>query len=249
MYNHEAVQTNLQLLRDRGYYVIEPEEGRLASGAMGTGRLPEPETILACIADMVPGWQHYLGKAPGPEADSGRSKSLTGLRVLVTAGPTREYLDPARFLSNPSSGRMGYEVARAAQAAGASVVLVSGPVELDAPSGVELLRVTSADEMASEVLGRFEDVDIVFKAAAVADYAPAVRHHNKLKKEKSSTDLVLRLRRTTDILKQLGERKQGQLLIGFAAESDDPIENGRAKLERKNLDLIVVNDITSRPGH
>lgn len=228
MFVHPATQRNLATLRADGVTVIEPEHGELASGLVGSGRLPEPEALAERIAAMLR-----------------TSGVLDGKKVLVTAGPTREALDPVRFLTNPSTGTMGYALAEAAARRGARVVLVSGPTALPTPPGVERLDVTSADEMHAAAQ-QHADADLVLAAAAVADYAPAETSGRKMKK--SDADLTLRLRRTPDVLAALGERKRdGQVLVGFALETHDGRAHARAKLERKNLDWIVLNH-ADEPG-
>lgn len=228
MYRHPAVQENLARLRARGVRVVEPEEGHLASGHRGLGRLPEPEAIV----------RHVLHALQ-------RRRDLEGVSVLVTAGPTREPWDAVRFLTNPSSGRMGYAVAEAARDRGARVTLVSGPTELPAPGGVRLVRVGTAREMLDAVLEAFPEADVVIKAAAVTDYRPASPVARKLKK--GAGTVSLELVPNPDILAALGERKDGRILVGFAAETDDPVGHALAKLRNKRLDLVVVNDLTE-PG-
>ena len=223
---HPATQRNLATLRADGVEVIEPEHGELASGLIGTGRLPEPATLVERIAAKL-------------DAQAQRAGTLTGRRVLVTAGPTHEAIDPVRFLTNGSTGTMGYALAAAAARRGADVTLVSGPTALPTPDGVLRVDVTSADEMHAAVQ-RHADADLVVMAAAVADYTPAEPSDRKVKK--GDGDLTLRLRRTPDILAALGERKRdGQTLVGFALETHDGIEHARGKLDRKNLDWIVLN--------
>lgn len=222
MYAHPATQRNLRTLREDGAEVMEPDEGPLASGLVGVGRLPEPEAIFAWIVERLRGEQ-----------------PLAGRKVLVTAGPTREAIDPVRFLTNGSTGTMGYALAEAAARRGAEVVLVSGPTALDAPPSVTRIDVTSADEMHAAAQ-QHADADLVIAAAAVSDYAPAAPSERKLKK--GEDDLTLRLRRTPDVLAALGAgKREGQTLVGFALETHDGLENARAKLERKNLDWIVLN--------
>lgn len=224
---HPATQRNLATLRADGVDVIEPEHGELASGLIGTGRLPEPATLVERIVAKL------------NELDVRRDGVLAGQRVLVTAGPTHEAIDPVRFLANGSTGTMGYALAAAAARRGAEVTLVSGPTALPTPDGVRRVDVTSADEMHAAVQ-RHADADLVVMAAAVADYTPAEPSDRKVKK--GDDDLTLRLRRTPDILAALGERKRdGQTLVGFALETHDGIEHARGKLERKNLDWIVLN--------
>lgn len=225
MYEHPAVQANLQRLRERGVIILEPEVGPLASGRSGRGRMVEPETILARI-----------------EACLQTAQDLAGVRVLVSAGPTREYLDSVRFISNPSTGKMGFAVAEAAARRGAGVTLVTGPVALATPPGVERIDVETVQEMYDAMIARFEhDCDAVIMTAAVSDYKPVATLRGKRKK--SQEEWVIRLQPAVDILEALGRRKTRQRLIGFAAETDDLFENARRKIERKNLDLIVVNDV------
>ena len=229
MYENPATQDNLDRLRRYGWEIVEPATGRLACGAVGRGKMPEPEELLERVELAV-----------------GHEKDMAGLRVLVTAGPTQEALDPVRFLTNHSTGRMGYAVAAAAAARGAAVTLVSGPTHLRPPLGVETVAVRSARDMFEAVVRRAEDQDIIVKAAAVADYRPASRSEEKLKK--TGGDLSLPLVRTEDILAWLGEhRRPGQFLCGFSMETRDMLENARGKLERKHLDLIAANDLRE-PG-
>ncbi len=224
MYEHPAFQENLATLRARGVRVVEPGSGYLACGWLGKGRLAEPEAIVDAAMAVL---------RPGPD--------LAGETVLVTAGPTVEDIDPVRFVSNRSSGRMGYRLAEAARDRGASVILVSGPSSLVPPGGVELHAVRSAEEMERVVLGRVAEATVVVAAAAVSDYRPAEHSPSKIKK--SDAGLTLELVRTPDILHELGERKGGRILVGFAAETEDLLEHARAKLLAKNLDLIVANDV------
>ena len=229
MYENPATQDNLDRLRRYGWEIVEPAVGRLACGAVGRGKMPEPEELLERVELAV-----------------GHEKDMAGLRVLVTAGPTQEALDPVRFLTNHSTGRMGYAIAAAAAARGAAVTLVSGPTHLRPPLGVETVAVRSARDMFEAVVRRAEDQDIIVKAAAVADYRPASRSEEKLKK--TGGDLSLPLVRTEDILAWLGEhRRPGQFLCGFSMETRDMLENARGKLERKHLDLIAANDLRE-PG-
>ncbi len=225
MWNSRAVRDNLEILRKRGHFIVEPAAGMLACGMEGEGRLAE-------VGEIVEG---ILALAKGQDR-------LEGLKVLVTAGPTVEDIDPVRFLSNRSSGKMGYAVAEAARRRGADVVLVSGPTGLPAPSGVEIVRVRSAREMQEAVLRFFPPADIVVKAAAVSDYRPASPSVRKIKRgpERTALDLVP----NDDILALLGSRKVRQILIGFAAETGSVVDNARQKMTRKNLDLIVANDVS-----
>ncbi|PSQ74555.1 MAG: bifunctional phosphopantothenoylcysteine decarboxylase/phosphopantothenate--cysteine ligase CoaBC [Bacteroidetes bacterium QH_7_64_110] len=240
MYRHAATQDNLKRLREIGYAVMPAEHGELASGLVGKGRMPEPASILERGADMIGEYDSSTNGASDPE-----DSLLTGSEVLVTAGPTREPLDPVRVLTNPSTGTMGYALAEAAAQRGASVTLVSGPTTLDPPPGAEVIHVQTAEEMNEAVQARRDTADYVFMAAAVADYTPADPSSTKRKKEDTDEDLVLHLRRTPDILKTLGARKRpDQVLVGFALETDDALENARRKLEEKNLDWIAVNNPT-----
>jgi phosphopantothenoylcysteine decarboxylase/phosphopantothenate--cysteine ligase len=225
MYDHRAVQRNLQILVADGRTVMVPGAGPLACGDTGYGRLREPWEIVDRITALL------------------TPKDLNGKRVLVTAGPTREAIDPVRFISNPSSGKMGYAIARAAEQRGAVVTLVSGPTHLSPPLGVDTIPVISAADMCAEVLERFEAVDIVVKTAAVGDYRPVSTADQKIKKAAAGSDLSLALTHTDDILKALGDRKQDQTLVGFAAETEDLARNAGLKLAAKNLDLVVGNQI------
>jgi phosphopantothenoylcysteine decarboxylase/phosphopantothenate--cysteine ligase len=225
MYDHPAVCENLNKLRERGVYFVEPGEGQLACGYVGKGRLAEPDEIVKRIEELL-----------NPE------RPLVGKKVLVTAGPTREAIDPVRYLSNYSSGKMGYAIAEQAREMGAEVVLVSGPTNLPAPVGIERISVTSTRQMYDAVIAHFPTTDIVIKAAAVADYRPAVILPQKIKKKDEA--LVLTLEKTEDILSALGQQKTHQWVVGFAAETENVIENARGKLERKNLDMIVANDVS-----
>jgi len=230
MFEHPAVAENLATLRARGVGVVEPGSGYLACGWLGKGRLAETGEIVDAAMAVL-----------------GRKSDLAGETVLVTAGPTVEDLDPVRFLSNRSSGRMGYRIAAAARDRGARVVLVSGPTGLEAPAGVDVVRVRSAEEMERAVAERAAAATVVVAAAAVADYRPASPSPSKVKKGEGP--LTLELVRTPDILAGLGRSKrEGVVLVGFAAETNDLEKNAAAKLAAKNLDLIVANDVT-REGH
>ncbi|MGI6174925.1 MAG: bifunctional phosphopantothenoylcysteine decarboxylase/phosphopantothenate--cysteine ligase CoaBC [Christensenellales bacterium] len=225
MYLHEAVQLNMQTLRERGVLFVEPKVGRLACGDEGIGKLADVETILeAALGILYP------------------KKDLAGRRVLITAGPTREAIDPVRYISNRSSGKMGFALARAAQMRGAQVVLVSGPVNLKPPYGVELVRIESVQQMYDAVLSRFDDCDMVIKAAAPADFTPLSVQTEKIKKKDGCR--TLQLQDTPDILKSLGAKKQAQVLIGFAAETQNVEGYAQQKLTDKRLDMIVANDVT-----
>jgi phosphopantothenoylcysteine decarboxylase / phosphopantothenate---cysteine ligase len=226
MWNHPAVRANVEILRDRGHYFVNPEPGPLACGMEGEGRLATVDVIVNRILEAL-------------HAD----KSLAGLKVLVTAGPTVEDIDPIRFISNRSSGKMGYAVAQTAFQRGAEVYLISGPTNLKAPSGVNTIQVRSADQMKEAVLKLYPAMDIVVKAAAVADYRPAEVAGQKIKK--NNEPVHLQLIPTTDILELLGREKKNQVLVGFAAETERLLDSAREKLTRKNLDLLVANDVSS----
>ncbi len=229
MWSHPATQANVAALRARGVYFAGPVRGRMASGLEGEGRMMEPEEILGHIRRVL-----------------GRTGPLAGVRVVVTAGPTREYLDPVRFISNPSSGKQGFALAQAALDRGAEVTLITGPVSLPTPVGARRVDVTTVQEMLDAVLEATADADVLLMAAAVGDYRPASVSPHKIKK---TADLTIRLERTPDILAAVAERRRTtgrpRVVVGFAAESQDLLENARAKLEAKGLDLIAANDITA----
>jgi phosphopantothenoylcysteine decarboxylase/phosphopantothenate--cysteine ligase len=225
MYANPAVQRNLDTLRSDGYVVMEPGSGQLACGTSGPGRLPEPEEIV----------DRFLGCLS--------PKDLAGKKILVTAGPTIEPIDPVRFISNPSSGKMGFAVARAAAHRGAEVTLVSGPTHLAAPVNVTTVSVRTAEEMADQVFQRMENADVIIKSAAVSDYRPKESQTHKIKKGKN--EMVLRLQQNEDILKTLGRKKKHQILVGFAAETKALKKNATQKLVEKNLDMIVGNLVGS----
>lgn len=226
MYDHPAVKRNIAQLHTDGYRFIEPSEGYLACGYVGKGRLEEPEKITELV-------KKHFQPAVQP---------LKGKKVVVSAGPTREKVDPVRFLTNFSSGKMGYAMAEAARDLGAEVVLVSGPTNLAKPSGMKVMNVESAQQMFEAIWAEYESADIVIKTAAVADYRPKNMHNQKMKKQPG--EAVLELERTTDILAALGEHKKHQLLIGFAAETNDIENYGMQKLQKKKADYIVANDVT-----
>ena len=228
MWTHPATQANLALLRQRGVRIIEPGTGELACGMVGAGRMADPEEIALAVVSAI-----------------GRWHDLAGETVLVTAGGTREALDPVRFIGNRSSGKMGYALADAAQSRGAKVILVSGPSALPPPPRCEMVQVTTAEQMRAAVLERMGEATMVVKAAAVADYRPVVVSEQKLKR---TGPLTIELAPTEDILAEaVRRRKPGQLIVGFAAETENSVENGRAKLLRKGVDAIVVNDVAA-PG-
>ncbi|MCI6231956.1 MAG: bifunctional phosphopantothenoylcysteine decarboxylase/phosphopantothenate--cysteine ligase CoaBC [Selenomonas sp.] len=227
MYENAMTQENLERLRAHGFHVVEPASGQLACGTSGAGRLPEPIELVAVLE------QFFESK-----------RDLVGRKVLVTAGGTHEPLDPVRYLGNRSTGKMGFAVAEAAAQRGADVVLVAGPVGLETPAGVRRVDVLTAQEMHDAVLAEYATADAVIKAAAVADYRPKERAGQKIKKKDGS--LLLELVRNPDILKELGEKKQQQVLVGFAAETERVIEYAAGKLEKKNLDFIVANDVSRK---
>ena len=227
MYEDAATQDNIASLKKRGYYVMDTDEGVLACRDTGPGRMKEPEDILAYMDSVL-----------------ASLRDMHGIRMLISAGPTREAIDPVRFLSNRSSGKMGYALAQAAIDRGADVTLVSGPVSIAPPDKASTVGVTTADEMYDAMTARADDADIIVMAAAVADYRPDVAAAQKIKK---SGDMTLKLVRTRDILKQLGtQKKEGQLLVGFAAETHDFELNAENKLSSKNLDMIALNDVSRR---
>lgn len=227
MYLHPAVQENLHRLTQRGYTFIQPDSGRLACGDEGIGRLAEVDAIV-----------EEAMKAMYPRRD------LEGKRILVSAGPTQETIDPVRYITNHSTGKMGYAIARAAAARGANVTLVSGPVALAAPQGVETIPVVSSADMFRAIDARFDACDALVMAAAPADFTPQSPQQQKIKKQGGG--MSLNLRNTRDILGAMGQRKEGRILMGFAAESEKLAENAQAKLRRKNLDYIAANDILSK---
>lgn len=231
MYHHPAVQRNMEQLVSDGYTFVEPGEGFLACGYVGKGRMEEPEVIAEKVM------QYF---------EEDEEKLLEGKHVLVTAGPTLERIDPVRYISNFSSGKMGFAMARAAKRLGADVTLVAGVTSLPTPEGVERVDVESAEEMFQAVIRRYDVVDIVVKSAAVADYRP--KHVSDQKTKKQAGPAVIELERTTDILKTLGEQKTDQLLVGFAAETENVLAYGEKKLQEKNLDYIVINDVTNPDG-
>ena len=227
MYENPVTQDNLDILRKYGWEIVEPASGRLACGAVGKGKMPEPEDLLETVL-------HALS----------HEKDMSGLKVLVTAGPTREALDPVRYLTNHSTGKMGYAIAKAAAARGAQVTLVSGPVNLKKPPYMEVVDIVSAQDMFDAVTSRAPDQDIIIKAAAVADYRPATVAEDKIKKSGNDSDLSLPLARTSDILAWLGEhRAPGQFLCGFSMETRDMVANSKKKLEKKHIDLIAANNL------
>lgn len=226
MYENPIVQSNIEKLKSLGYEFIEPDSGRLACGDIGKGKLPKPEVIVERVLTEL-----------------NDKKDLKNKKVLISAGPTRADFDPVRFISNRSTGKMGYEIAKEARDRGADVILVSGPVSLEKPQGVKTIKVTTNAEMYEKIQENFDDADIVIMSAAVADYKP--KEVSKQKIKKSDGNLIIEMVRDRDILMTLGKQKKKQILVGFAAESQNLISNAKGKLERKNLDYIVANDITS----
>lgn len=224
MYSNQIVKANILSLKERGFIVMEPEEGMLASGAIGIGRFPDPSAIMEVIGRLL------------------TDHDLKGLKVLITAGPTIEYIDPVRIVTNRSTGKMGYALARSAWRRGAEVTLVTGPTHLDPPQGIQMIKVKTAEEMREAVLNNYRDRDVVIKAAAVSDYRPLRRAQEKEKKKKGP--IKVEMVPTTDILAELGKDKGDISLVGFAAETTDHIANARDKMKDKNLDLVVVNDVS-----
>lgn len=225
MWESKALQRNVETLMERGVHFVEPGVGELACHWYGKGRLAELEEVIERIEEIF------------------SPKDLKGVKILITAGPTQEPLDPVRFLTNRSSGKMGYALAKMARRRGAEVTLVAGPTSLPLPyQDIQLISIRTAEEMRKAVLDHFDECSVLIKAAAVSDYRPKVSSPRKLKK--SDTLTSLELERTVDILKEVGKRKGNRILIGFAAETEDLISNAREKLKEKNLDLIVVNDVT-----
>ena len=229
MYRSEATQANLRTLRERGYTIVEPEAGFLAERESGIGRLANEEALLAAL-----------------ELALSRTQSLRGKRVTITAGPTREAFDPVRFVSNPSTGTTGIELAREAHLRGAEVTLILGPTHLDPPAGVRAVRVTTAQEMYDAALEHAPGSDVIIATAAVSDWRPAERAEQKIKKDATNAEVAME--RTPDILAALGERKGGAFLVGFAAETQDHERNAREKLRGKQLDAIAVNDVSKERG-
>ena len=225
MYENPVTQDNMDILRKYGFRIIEPAVGHLACGDTGAGKLPPETLLLECILDEI-----------------AMEKDMKGLHVLITAGPTMEAIDPVRFISNHSTGKMGYALARVCRRRGAEVTLVSGKTNLEAPYGVTLVPVTSAQDMFESVSSRAKEQDMIIKAAAVADYRPVTVAENKIKK--SPGDMSIALERTTDILAWLGEhRREGQVLCGFAMETEHMVEHAKEKLTRKHVDMIAANNV------
>jgi len=224
MFKNSIVQSNILSLKERDFIVMEPEEGMLATGAVGLGRFPDPLAIVEEIQCLL------------------ANKDLQGLKTLITAGPTIEYIDPVRMISNKSTGKMGYAMARAARRRGAEVTLVSGPTHLDPPKGIHMVNVETAEEMREAVMDHYRDKDVVIKTAAVSDYRPLNKAKEKQKKKAGKT--IVEMIPTPDILAELGKNKGDITLVGFAAETTDHLANALGKIKKKNLDLIVLNDVS-----
>ncbi len=225
MFENPVVQDNLEILKKYGWEIVQPAVGYLACGATGSGKMAEPDILLEYISREI-----------------GRKKDLKGKKILVTAGPTQEAIDPVRYVTNHSSGKMGYALARVCMQRGAQVTLVTGPTHLPKPMFVDVVEVTTAREMFEAVISRSEEQDIIIKAAAVADYRPKEVKEEKVKK--SESEICLEMEKTDDILKYLGEHKKiGQFLCGFSMETENMVANSRKKLEKKNLDLVVANNL------
>ena len=224
MFKNSIVQSNILILKERGFIVMEPEEGMLASGAVGLGRFPDPLAIAEEIQCLL------------------ANKDLQGLKVLITAGPTIEFIDPVRMITNRSTGKMGYAIAKAARRRGADVTLISGPTHLDPPKGIHMANVETAEEMRGAVMDHYKGKDVIIKAAAVSDYKPLNKAKEKWKKKAGKT--IVEMIPTPDILEELGRNKGDITLVGFAAETTDHIANALGKIKKKNLDLIVLNDVS-----
>ncbi|MBE9542678.1 MAG: bifunctional phosphopantothenoylcysteine decarboxylase/phosphopantothenate--cysteine ligase CoaBC [Proteobacteria bacterium] len=224
MFANSIVQSNILSLKERGFIVMEPEEGMLATGAVGLGRFPDPLAIVEEIQCLL------------------ANQDLQGLKVLITAGPTIEFIDPVRMITNRSTGKMGYAIARTARRRGAEVTLVTGPTHLDPPKGIHMLNVETAEEMREAVMDHYRGKDVVIKAAAVSDYRPLNKAKEKQKKKVGQT--IVEMIPTPDILAELGKDKGDSILVGFAAETTDHVANALDKIKKKNLDLIVLNDVS-----
>lgn len=227
MYKNPILQKNINILKELGYNFVNPESGRLACGDMGEGKLASPEIIVNAVIDLL----------------NNRDKDLQGKKIMITAGPTVESIDPVRYLTNRSTGKMGYAIAKMAADRGADVTLVSGPTNITPPANLKkLIRIQSAEEMYSAIINNFDENQVIIKSAAVADYKPKTYSDKKIKK--SNGDLVIELDRNKDIAYELGKIKKDKILVGFAAETNDLIENAKGKVNKKNLDFIVANDLT-----
>jgi len=225
MFKNKSTQSNIKILSERSVEIIEPTEGELASGLEGKGRMEEPDQIVTIITD------YFLNKA-----------TLKNINILISAGPTYESIDPVRFIGNNSSGKMGFALANEAQKRGANVELVSGPVNLETPENVIRTNVKSAQQMKKEITDRFKNIDVLIMSAAVADYKPVKEYDNKIKKQEADLNIVLE--KTPDILKDLAKIKKKQVVVGFALETENELENARQKMKRKNLDAIILNSLS-----
>jgi len=225
MFKNKSTQSNIKILSERSIEIIEPTEGELASGLEGKGRMEEPDQIVTIISE------YFLNKA-----------TLKNINILISAGPTYEYIDPVRFIGNHSSGKMGFALANEAQNRGANVELVSGPVNLETPENVIRTNVESALQMKKEITDRFKNIDVLIMSAAVADYKPVKEYDNKIKKQEAELNIVLE--KTPDILKDLAKIKKKQVVVGFALETENELENARQKMKRKNLDAIILNSLS-----
>jgi phosphopantothenoylcysteine decarboxylase / phosphopantothenate---cysteine ligase len=246
MWEHPATRANVETLRGRGVKVIEPGSGYLACGMVGGGRLAEPVAIAAAVAETLGGGETHVPAAGrgAPGSVAGRSLDFAGETVLVTAGGTREAIDPVRFIGNRSSGRMGYAVAVAAQRRGARVILISAPTSLPTPAGIETVHVVTAEEMRTGVMERLREASVVVMAAAVSDYRVGSVAAQKIKRQSART-VLLELEATEDILREVvAQRVVGTIVVGFAAETEDALANGRAKLASKGVDAVFVNDVS-----
>jgi len=225
MFKNKSTQSNIKILSERSVEIIEPTEGELASGLEGKGRMEEPDQIVTIISE------YFLNKA-----------TLKNINILISAGPTYESIDPVRFIGNHSSGKMGFALANEAQKRGANVELVSGPVNLETPENVIRTNVKSAQQMKKEITDRFKNIDVLIMSAAVADYKPVKEYENKIKKQEAELKIVLE--KTPDILKDLAKIKKKQVVVGFALETENELENARQKMKRKNLDAIILNSLS-----
>ena len=225
MFKNKSTQSNIKILSERSVEIIEPTEGELASGLEGKGRMEEPDQIVTIISE------YFLNKA-----------TLKNINILISAGPTYESIDPVRFIGNHSSGKMGFALANEAQKRGANVELVSGPVNLETPENVIRTNVKSAQQMKKEITDRFKNIDVLIMSAAVADYKPVKEYENKIKKQEAELNIVLE--KTPDILKDLAKIKKKQVVVGFALETENELENARQKMKRKNLDAIILNSLS-----
>lgn len=225
MFKNKSTQSNIKILSERSVEIIEPTEGELASGLEGKGRMQEPDQIVTIISE------YFLNKA-----------TLKNINILISAGPTYESIDPVRFIGNHSSGKMGFALANEAQKRGAKVELVSGPVNLETPENVIRTNVKTAQQMKKEITDRFKNIDVLIMSAAVADYKPVKEYDNKIKKQEAELNIVLE--KTPDILKDLAKIKKKQVVVGFALETENELENARQKMKRKNLDAIILNSLS-----